>query len=170
VKWLTTTCSSLLLLGLPAPDPLSRYENQQLSWAACPFPATDGEQSARCALVTVPRDWVSPLSGVDMTVQVGRVAAGASLGAILVNPGGPSMPGASLAGLEPMVSARYDSIGMDPRGTCPARPHAGVHQKANSQRWQRQCGARHTWARSALATAGLNDSVAAVPGGRRCDV
>jgi pimeloyl-ACP methyl ester carboxylesterase len=101
---------------------LSRYVNQQLSWAACAFPASDGEKPAQCALVTVPRDWANPLSGVDLTVQISRVAAtGESLGAILVNPGGPSVPGTSLAGelagLEPTVSARYDFIGMDPRGT-----------------------------------------------------
>jgi hypothetical protein len=103
VKWLTTTCSSLLLLGLSAtaaapPDPLSRCENQQPSWAACPFPATDGEQPARCALVTVARDWADPLSGVDMAVHSRVAATGESLGAILVYPGGPSVPGTSLAG------------------------------------------------------------------------
>ena len=48
--------------------------------------------------MTVPRDWANPLSGVDLKVQISRVAAtGASLGAILVNPGGPSVPGTSLA-------------------------------------------------------------------------
>ncbi|MEV6604099.1 alpha/beta fold hydrolase [Kutzneria sp. NPDC051319] len=116
----------MLLVGLPAaasaaPDPLAGYENQQLTWAACPFSA-GAAKPAQCALVTVPRDWAAPASGVDMKVQISRVAAtGASLGAILVNPGGPGGQGSSLAGalasLEPSVSARYDFIGMDPRGT-----------------------------------------------------
>ncbi|GAA3436925.1 alpha/beta fold hydrolase [Kutzneria kofuensis] len=115
------------MVGLPAAasaaaDPFAGYENQQLTWSACPFPASDGVKPAQCALVTVPRDWANPASGVDMKVSISRVAAsGASLGAILVNPGGPGGQGTSLAGilagLEPSVSARYDFVGMDPRGT-----------------------------------------------------
>jgi len=129
---LSLTCASLLAIGLPAaasaaPDPFAGYENQQLTWGACPFPASGGAKPAQCAMVTVPRDWAAPAGGVDMKVSISRVAAsGQSLGAILVNPGGPGGQGSSLAGvlagLEPTVSARYDFIGMDPRGT----GHEGV--------------------------------------------
>ena len=130
-KWrtaaLTLTSASLILVGLPATasatsDPLAGYENQTINWQSCPFTTATGAKPAQCAMVTVPRDWAAPTAGVDLTVSISRVAAtGSSLGAILVNPGGPGGQGTSLAGalagLEPSVSARYDFIGMDPRGT-----------------------------------------------------
>jgi pimeloyl-ACP methyl ester carboxylesterase len=124
---LAVTCASVALVGAPAVasaagDPFAGYENQQLTWGACPFPTTPGAKDAQCAMVTVPRDWAAPTGGVDLQVSISRVqASGASLGPILVNPGGPGGQGTGLAGilaaLEPTVSARYDFIGMDPRGT-----------------------------------------------------
>lgn len=122
-----------MLVGLPAAaasaasDPFAGYENQQLTWGDCPFPTSAGAKPAQCAMVTVPRDWAAPTAGVDLKVSISKAAAdGPSLGSILVNPGGPGGQGTSiaglLAGLEPSVSAKYDFIGMDPRGT----GHEGV--------------------------------------------
>jgi pimeloyl-ACP methyl ester carboxylesterase len=101
---------------------LAGYENQQLTWGSCAFETAPGAAPAQCAQVTVPRDWAAPAAGVDLKVTISRVAAsGSSLGAILVNPGGPGGQGTQLAGalaaLEPSVSVRYDFVGMDPRGT-----------------------------------------------------
>ncbi|GLY34241.1 transporter [Amycolatopsis sp. NBRC 101858] len=100
------------------PDPLTPYLTQKVAWGGCPF---KGEK-ARCARITVPRDWAGPAAGKDLQVSISRAAAtGERRGAILVNPGGPGGQGTSLAGalagLEPAVNAHYDFVGMDPRGT-----------------------------------------------------
>ncbi|GGP76519.1 transporter [Saccharothrix coeruleofusca] len=105
-----------------ADDPFDTYDDQQLTWGACPFDTPEDARPAQCALVTVPRDWAAPTSGVDLKIQISRVeATGERLGALLVNPGGPGGQGSSLAGalaaLQPAVSERYAFIGMDPRGT-----------------------------------------------------
>ncbi|MFI6344222.1 alpha/beta hydrolase [Streptomyces sp. NPDC050560] len=101
---------------------LGRYTDQQLTWGDCAFTPAKGSADAQCALVTVPRDWADPGAGPDIKVSVSRVAAtGERKGAILVNPGGPGGQGTSLAGdiagLRPELSAGYDLVGMDPRGT-----------------------------------------------------
>ncbi|WP_103349605.1 alpha/beta fold hydrolase [Amycolatopsis sp. CA-128772] len=128
-KTVSRFLATAVLLAVPAvpagtaaaatPD---RYTGQQVAWGACPFPVAAGAKPAECAVITVPRDWADPDSGVDLSVSISRVAAtGERLGALLVNPGGPGGQGSSLAGalagLEPSVNERYDFIGMDPRGT-----------------------------------------------------
>ena len=119
---LAVAVSVLVVATAPAaattPDPLAPYLTQRVEWGACPF---KGEQ-ARCARITVPRDWAAPAAGKDLKVAISRAAAtGERRGAILVNPGGPGGQGTSLAGvlasLEPAVNAHYDFVGMDPRGT-----------------------------------------------------
>jgi pimeloyl-ACP methyl ester carboxylesterase len=105
-----------------AVDPFDAYSHQQLTWGPCLFKASPNARPAECALVTVPRDWARPDSGVDLQVNISRVLAiGQHTGVILVNPGGPGGQGASLAGLlaalQPSVNQVYDFIGMDPRGT-----------------------------------------------------
>jgi len=103
-------------------DPLDPYTGQQVTWGPCPFTPEEGAPAVECALVTVPRDWAAPASGVDLEVSVSRSkATGERAGVLLLNPGGPGGQGTgfanSLAGLAPEVNARYDFIGMDPRGT-----------------------------------------------------
>ncbi len=124
---LGVSCLTLVLAAVPgvavgSTDPFAPYDQQPLTWGSCPFTPTSGAKPAECALVTVPRDWAAPSSGVDLRVAISRVpATGTSLGALLVNPGGPGGQGSSLAGdiagLEPSLNQRYDIIGMDPRGT-----------------------------------------------------
>ncbi|WP_243866871.1 alpha/beta fold hydrolase [Actinophytocola oryzae] len=118
---------ALVLGGTPSgahaeDDPFDRYNQQQLTWGPCPFTPEEGALPSECALVTVPRDWAAPDSGVDLQVAISRVrAAGERLGVVLFNPGGPGGQGTSLPGaigaLQPALSERYDLIGMDPRGT-----------------------------------------------------
>ncbi|MCR6484966.1 alpha/beta hydrolase [Amycolatopsis sp. OK19-0408] len=108
-------------------DPLTPYTGQQLDWGACPFKPGAQDEPVQCALVTVPRDWADPAAGTDLQVSISRAAAtGEREGALLLNPGGPGGQGTPLAGslaaLEPSVHARYDFVGMDPRGT----GHAGT--------------------------------------------
>lgn len=104
---------------------LGKYGDQKLEWGSCPFDTVKGARPAKCALVTVPRDWAKPGAGVDLQVSISRVAATGKpadrKGAVLTNPGGPGGQGTSLAGmiagLEPKLNKRYAIIGMDPRGT-----------------------------------------------------
>ncbi len=117
---------ALALSGTPLAhaedDPFDRYSQQQLAWGPCPFTPQENARPAECALVTVPRDWAAPDSGVDLQVAISRVGAtGDRLGAVLLNPGGPGGQGTSLPGaiatLQPALNERYDLVGMDPRGT-----------------------------------------------------
>lgn len=104
---------------------LGAYGDQKLHWGTCPFDPVEGAHEARCALVTVPRDWANPAAGVDLQVQISRVTVTGNpadrKGAVLTNPGGPGGQGSSLAGmiaaLEPKLNKQYAIIGMDPRGT-----------------------------------------------------
>jgi pimeloyl-ACP methyl ester carboxylesterase len=121
---LTTTLvlASVTTAVQAAEDPFDAYDDQELTWGPCLFPPVEGSPPAECALVTVPRDWANPASGVDLKVSVSRVAAtGERTGIILTNPGGPGGQGTSLASalatLQPEVNKQYDFIGMDPRGT-----------------------------------------------------
>lgn len=124
---LGVSCLALVLAAMPGvaaaeDDPFAPYDQQQLSWGPCPFTPIDGAKTAECALMTVPRDWAAPSTGVDLRVAISRVrATGTSQGVLLVNPGGPGSQGSSLAGdiagLEPSLNQQYDIIGMDPRGT-----------------------------------------------------
>ncbi|WP_290062878.1 alpha/beta fold hydrolase [Amycolatopsis solani] len=126
---LVAATAALFAAAVPAAaaDPLAPYTTQQLSWGDCPFKPAAGTPAAQCARVTVPRDWAAPAAGPELEVSISRVAAtGERRGAILLNPGGPGGQGTPLAGslaaLEPTVSALYDFVGMDPRGT----GHAGT--------------------------------------------
>ncbi|SES16765.1 alpha/beta hydrolase fold [Lentzea xinjiangensis] len=103
-------------------DPFARYAGQELSWGTCAFTPEPGALPARCALMTVPRDWAAPDAGRDMVVSVSRVAAsGEHSGSLLINPGGPGVQGTSLPGalaaVQPQLHESYALIGMDPRGT-----------------------------------------------------
>ncbi|WP_246186790.1 alpha/beta fold hydrolase [Microlunatus speluncae] len=103
-------------------DPaMAKYADQKLAWSDCGFELA---VPTECALLTVPRDWAEPASGVDLQVQVSRVVAtgeDGSQGIVLTNPGGPGGQGtdlpAMIAELQPDLNARYDLLGMDPRGT-----------------------------------------------------
>ena len=124
---LVLTATALVATVVPASasaadDSLTPYTAQQITWGNCAFTPDQTAKPARCAQITVPRDWANPGAGIDLKVSISRVAAtGDRRGAILVNPGGPGGQGTSwvgaLAGLEPSVNQLYDFIGMDPRGT-----------------------------------------------------
>lgn len=128
VRTVVTTVAAGLVLAQSAvaaqaaTDPFDLYSHQQLTWGPCLFPTNPPAKPSECALVTVPRDWAHPDSGVDLQVNISRAkATGQHTGVILINPGGPGGQGTQLAGLfgalEPQVNQIYDFIGMDPRGT-----------------------------------------------------
>lgn len=106
--------------GIPAG--LESFYRQQLDWGSCDDAALDGA-GAQCAGVVVPLDYSRP-GARTLTVAISRIPAtdpARRRGIMLSNPGGPGGPGLSMmAGLRerltPDVRARYDLIGMDPRG------------------------------------------------------
>ncbi|MET8797673.1 alpha/beta hydrolase [Nocardia sp. NPDC004568] len=104
------------------PRGLEPFYHQQLDWASCDDPMLAGA-GAQCAGVVVPLDYSRP-DARTLTVAISRIPAtdpDRRRGIMLSNPGGPGGPGLSMmAGLQqrltPEVRARYDLIGMDPRG------------------------------------------------------
>ncbi|MFF0492107.1 alpha/beta hydrolase [Nocardia sp. NPDC004068] len=98
------------------------YYHQRLSWGACGSAELDAT-GTRCASVRVPLDYARPF-GRTLTVAVSRVPAtdpGRRRGVLMSNPGGPGAAGLDSVGLlgdvlSAEVRARYDLIGMDPRG------------------------------------------------------
>lgn len=99
----------------PAPGPLAPFYAQRLEWRPCS--TTDAE----CARLTVPVDYDRP-GGPTIRLLVQRMrASGDPVGSLVINPGGPGIPGADWAAylayaLPASVTSRYDIIGVDPRG------------------------------------------------------
>ncbi|WP_153342434.1 alpha/beta fold hydrolase [Nocardia aurantia] len=104
------------------PSGLARFHHQRLAWKPCGIDDLDAA-GAECADVLVPLDYTKPHDRT-MTVAISRITAGNSAqrrGVLVSNPGGPGAEGLDSVGLigdvlTPEVLARYDLIGMDPRG------------------------------------------------------
>ncbi|MER5525328.1 alpha/beta hydrolase [Streptomyces sp. NPDC002677] len=110
-----------------APDPLTRYHHQHLTWKSCVRGPDDDtgkdlqQAGAQCADVTVPLDYDDP-GGRGITVAISRIRATDTahrVGALLLNSGG---PGGQTLGDPPWVreamkdtGKRYDVVGVDPR-------------------------------------------------------
>ncbi|MFC6286916.1 alpha/beta hydrolase [Nocardioides sp. GCM10027113] len=105
----------------PSPE-LARFYEQQLTWSEC----RDGFQ---CAELRVPLDYAEP-DGRTIDVALLRRPAtdpAARVGSLVVNPGGPGVPGtdyaaqASLVFRDPLLDG-FDIVGFDPRGTGGSAP------------------------------------------------
>jgi pimeloyl-ACP methyl ester carboxylesterase len=106
-----------------APSPaLASYYGQHLQWSDC----QSGDQ---CAKLTVPLDYRHP-AGRTIRLSLLRVPAadpGSRLGSLVINPGGPGVPGTSTAAAgsqvlgQPLL-AHFDVVGFDPRGTGDSSP------------------------------------------------
>ncbi|WP_431035596.1 alpha/beta hydrolase [Streptomyces sp. P6-2-1] len=118
--------------GGPSHAPrLAPYYQQHVDWHTCGKPAahTAGRAVARerglaCATVRVPLDYSDP-GGADVALSVARKPAtgpGGRLGSLLLNPGGPGgsavdfLTGYAGEHYPEAVRARYDLVGVDPRG------------------------------------------------------
>lgn len=126
---LATTLAALPAgAGWAAPEGLDRFYRQQLDWKPCANKALD-DAGGQCAGVTVPVDYRAP-NGPTMVVAISRLKAtdrSRRRGVILSNPGGPGATGLAMmvnvrSRLTPDVRARYDLIGMDPRGVGRSAP------------------------------------------------
>ncbi|MEV7024358.1 alpha/beta hydrolase [Kitasatospora sp. NPDC093558] len=119
-------------LPAEAPAALDPYYGQRLAWQAC-------DDGFECTTFKVPVDYAHPADG-DLTLTAVRApaipgagaAAGATpvggrLGSLLLNPGGPG--GSAVEYVEAAartydggVRARYDLVGLDPRGVGRSSP------------------------------------------------
>ncbi|MGW0364532.1 alpha/beta hydrolase [Streptomyces sp. NPDC002990] len=110
---------------------LRTFYEQDVTWRACPagdVPA-DAPKGLQCATVRVPLDYSRP-GGRMIEVAVNRLPAtepGRRVGSLLTNPGGPGGSGLgyvydSATEFSPAVRARYDIVGMDPRGVGKSSP------------------------------------------------
>lgn len=124
MRWLLLVVVGAVVIIVPGAqvDPALRFYHQRLHWHPCGIENVD-KAGGECADVLVPLDYLRP-SDRMMTVAISRVEAtdpDQRHGVLLANPGGPGASGldtVDLLGdvLSPRVRARFDLIGMDPRG------------------------------------------------------
>lgn len=106
----------------PPSAALASFYNQRLTWAAC-------RSGDFCADLTVPLDYKNP-DGATIEISVLKVPASDPahrIGSLVVNPGGPGESGTDFADrgtsyFGSAISARYDIVGFDPRGTGASDP------------------------------------------------
>lgn len=118
------------------PPGLERFYAQRLSWGPCAAFAGPDDEAAfadkryECARLKVPLDYAAPTA---RTAQLGVLrleASGAKIGSLVVNPGGPGASGMSAVpslfgsgpGAEGPLTARFDVVGLDPRGVGASTP------------------------------------------------
>lgn len=124
LRWLVLVAAGAALITVPGAqvDPAYRFYHQRLHWHACGIEDLD-KAGAECADVLVPLDYLRPYDR-KLKIAISRVRAtdpDQRHGVLLANPGGPGASGldtVDLLGdvLTPQVRARFDLIGMDPRG------------------------------------------------------
>ncbi|MEV6787675.1 alpha/beta hydrolase [Streptomyces sp. NPDC051098] len=114
-------------------DALSAFYEQKIAWKPCPAQdVPDGTpQGVRfeCATVRVPLDYGHP-ERRTLTLALNRLPAASKTtraGSLMTNPGGPGGSGLQYvydfaSDYSPAVRARYDIVGMDPRGVGASSP------------------------------------------------
>jgi pimeloyl-ACP methyl ester carboxylesterase len=113
-----------LALVPPAATAQSALRVAPISWRPCP-----SDPAVQCAAYRVPLDYAHPANG-EITLAVYRHAAtdqAHRIGTLFVNPGGPGDSAFKLAAnlmttFYPALAARFDVIGMDPRGVGASTP------------------------------------------------
>ncbi|GAA0511246.1 peptidase [Paractinoplanes deccanensis] len=113
----------ILLTYVVTPSPSSASAST-VTWAACPEDA-----AVQCGTMRVPADWANP-SGPTARLTIARRKAtdpARRIGALLVNPGGPGGSAVDFTFNAPAffgaeVRARFDIVGMDPRGVGRSTP------------------------------------------------
>ncbi|MFF7653222.1 alpha/beta hydrolase [Streptomyces sp. NPDC007983] len=122
-------------------DPLRPFTTQRPHWTTCHHPELD-RAGARCATIRVPLDYRKP-GGRTLTLGFSRIKATDTahrIGLMMHNSGGPGgisldMPLLDAPAMGKELAARYDLIGMDPRGVGRSSPL--------------RCGTSGHWLRSA---------------------
>jgi pimeloyl-ACP methyl ester carboxylesterase len=105
--------------------PSTAGQSPAIAWGQCPTPPTGTNRDPRqtCGSLKVPLDYRDP-GGTTITVEISRLSTakpGKRHGDLLLNPGGPALPGLDMPStmaptLPASVTDSYDLIGFDPRG------------------------------------------------------
>ncbi|PRY32435.1 alpha/beta hydrolase [Umezawaea tangerina] len=125
-----------------------------IAWQPCPT----GDVALECGRVTVPVHWRKP-DGGTISLKVARLpATGRRLGSVVVNPGGPGIPGTRfLVGYATRfgtaLRSSFDIVSWDPRGVgesapigCPGIPRDSGDVPASVTERERFEQATATWA------------------------
>jgi pimeloyl-ACP methyl ester carboxylesterase len=124
-RWVAILCTALLPLtsvaGARASTAPSAADagRPRITWVPCP-----AAPAVRCGVLKVPLDWSNP-RGATVDVAVARRPADdprRRVGTLFYNPGGPGDGAAEYVRVaekifSPALRARFDLVGMDPRGT-----------------------------------------------------
>jgi pimeloyl-ACP methyl ester carboxylesterase len=111
-------------VGASQPLALGTVAQPELSWGDCPSAALSAMQ---CSTVLVPLDYRDP-GGRKIEIAVSRLPStdpAKRRGVLLVNPGGPGLPGLPMPivmTFPEQVRESYDVIGFDPRGVGRSTP------------------------------------------------
>lgn len=112
-------------LPTAVPAKLRRYYTQKLTWHHC------GTGGFECTHMKAPLDYGHPDPSRDLELAVARKKAtgdGKPIGSLQVNPGGPGgsaidyLQQAAGVGYPADIRAKYDMVGMDPRGVAGSDP------------------------------------------------
>ncbi|QRP47629.1 alpha/beta hydrolase [Amycolatopsis sp. FDAARGOS 1241] len=123
-----------------------------IDWKPCP-----NATGVDCGTVTVPIDWANPSGGTIRLALARRKATDPAhrIGSVLMDPGGPGGEGAAEVqdgwSLSPAITARFDTVGFDPRGVGRSNPvrcgldavTAPEHQLPRAPREFRELAARN---------------------------
>ena len=95
------------------PAALASYYTQKLTWSDC-------ESGDLCATLTVPLDYRTRRTTIQLACSRCRPPARRAIGSLVINPGGPGEPGTSFAARaqafgQPLLD-HFDIVGFDPRG------------------------------------------------------
>lgn len=128
---LGATAISIAAALLPAVAPAAQA-SPSLQWSACSWPS-----GARCATITVPKDWGSKNGTATYQLSIAKMPAARSdkrIGVLMFNPGGPGSRAVGnlswvLSLLPQRIKDRFDVVAVDPRGV------------GGSQPWVRSCSA-----------------------------
>jgi pimeloyl-ACP methyl ester carboxylesterase len=138
-RWFAMVVATALSVGVTACAAADDEDNPAagnapaMQWGTCPEPAPGVQRDARltCGKVKVPLDY-GKADGTSIEVMVSRLPATDTSkrhGALLLNPGGPGLPGLDMPGTmaptlpKPVLDA-YDLIGFDPRGVQHSTPQS----------------------------------------------
>ncbi|ROO91170.1 alpha/beta hydrolase family protein [Actinocorallia herbida] len=139
----------------PPADPLRDFYSQRPLWTPCAH-----DPSFSCARVKVPVDYADP-AGPSLALALNRLPAADStrrIGSLVTNPGGPGSSGLAFtfrarSFFSDDLRARYDIVGMDPRGVGESDPVSCAATTAMDQAESTGDYAR-AFAMSCAATAG----------------
>ncbi len=100
-------------------DPLASFYDQELEWRNC--------GNAECTRIQVPLDYRDPQAGTVELSMTKVPAREESIGALLVNPGGPGASAFDYAKaadfiVSPEIRDSFDIVGVDPRGVGGSEP------------------------------------------------